>query len=365
MSEVGTSVLRTLNTATVLDALRQAQRPLRIAELASLSRLTRPTVATAVEELKAAGLVVDSPPTTSERPRRGRPASMFQLASAARPVLGIEVGRGTVRVLVMDLAGAVLGQSHRDIPDPQDAVALVDQLPLAVQHAVAAAGLHTGDLHRVVVGAPGVVDPAAGHPVTHPGVTGWSQLDVPQRVREMFDCPTIFESEANLAAVAAATTRPSSTVLAIHWAGHVSAGMVIAGRLHRGATGSAGGFWDTPFDRSDRMPPADAFALAAEGDHAAMGAVRSMARQVVGSITPLVLAIDPDVVVVGGAAAGAGELALQPIRDELSLRTPRAPEVVASEWGEDLVVRGAAELARAEVWATAMESLGRTPATAR
>ncbi|MEV4087951.1 MarR family transcriptional regulator, partial [Nonomuraea fuscirosea] len=107
----GTPVLRRMNRAAVLDAIRrQAPEPVRVAELARLTELTRPTVAQAVEDLLAAGWLRQHAP----RPAAvGRPATRFSLNGRAAPVLGLDVGPHTVAAAVADLAGERLAEVRR------------------------------------------------------------------------------------------------------------------------------------------------------------------------------------------------------------------------------------------------------------
>ncbi|MFV0462869.1 MAG: ROK family transcriptional regulator [Nostocoides sp.] len=394
MSDVGTSVLRTLNTATVLDALGKAYRPLRIAELQALSRLTRPTVAQAVEELQLAGLVIEGEP--DGQPRRGRPASVFQIAPGARPVVGIDLGPHHVKVLVMDLGGRIMGESIRPVPAPRDAVSLLDQLPPTITEALNAAEVTSDTVVRVVTGSPGVIDPVNGRPTFVPSVAGWSSVDLPGRIGATFSCPTTFENDANLAAVAATMTWPDTTLLAIQWGERLGAGLVIGGRLHRGVNGAAGeigliNVWDDGpivgehgrgvleerisgsgvVARAVHLDPNAApypssvtavFNAGLAGDPRALTLIHEVADDFVRSIAPVVLAVDPQLVVVGGGVARAGDLLLEPIRDLLAHRTLRTPEVVVSPWADRTVVRGAVELARTQAWTSVLETIRKTSA---
>ncbi|MEW1847927.1 MarR family transcriptional regulator, partial [Nonomuraea angiospora] len=109
----GTPVLRRMNRAAVLDAVRRrAPEPVRVAELVRLTELTRPTVAQAVEDLLAAGWLRQVAP---EQATVGRPATRFSLNGRAAPVLALDVGPHTVTVGIADLAGERLATIRRPV----------------------------------------------------------------------------------------------------------------------------------------------------------------------------------------------------------------------------------------------------------
>jgi predicted NBD/HSP70 family sugar kinase len=65
-------------------------------------------------------------------------------------------------------------------------------------------------------------------------------------------------------------------------------------------------------------------------------------------VAALVLAIDPQLVVIGGWAAGLDGI-LEPLRQQLALYCLRAPGVALSSLGEDVVALGALRLALDQV----------------
>ena len=88
----GTTMLRRINVAAVLDAVRRsAPAPLRVAELVERTGLARPTVAQAVDELLDAGWLQQHGPDSADR-SLGRPAIRVSLRGRAAPVLGLDVG---------------------------------------------------------------------------------------------------------------------------------------------------------------------------------------------------------------------------------------------------------------------------------
>jgi glucokinase len=86
---------------------------------------------------------------------------------------------------------------------------------------------------------------------------------------------------------------------------------------------------------------------ARDGDGVAISVLRDTARYIGMAIASLVAIVDPEVVVLGGTIAGAGDLLAEPSRTEAMRRmSPRTvPRIVASALGDDAAAIGAARAA--------------------
>ena len=89
--------------------------------------------------------------------------------------------------------------------------------------------------------------------------------------------------------------------------------------------------------------------LAHDGDETAIGVLRTIGSNLGVAIASLVNIFNPEVVVIGGGVIAAGELVLQPARDEVAARAlpPSKDEVriVAAQFGVEAGMVGAAALA--------------------
>ncbi len=99
----------------------------------------------------------------------------------------------------------------------------------------------------------------------------------------------------------------------------------------------------------DAITAAHVFEGARSGDGVAISVVRDTARYIGMAVANLASALDPEVVVLGGAIAAAGDLLLEPVRQECARRmSPAMVEAFRCEMsplGEDGVAIGAARLA--------------------
>ncbi|TDD86674.1 ROK family transcriptional regulator [Actinomadura darangshiensis] len=379
---VGTPVLRRLNTAAVLRAVRErAPGPVRLAELVEVTGLTRPTVGQAVDDLVEAGWLQQHDPATTPR-RGGRPALRVSLRGRAAPVLGLDVGPHTVSAGIDDLAARRLAAVRRSAEaGPAAAGRLLAAVDEVIERALQEAGLGADEIAGLAVGTPGIVDAGSGRILLAPSVPGWTSVDLSDHLRGRFHCPVQVENDANLAALAVAGERPGhGTLLAVQWGERLGAGVVIDGRLHRGS-GAAGeiGFIRPPGhvpETGDGRGPlertigaeaiagkarraglpggapdaAAVFAAASAGDSTAQRVVDDVAATFAQAVAPAVLVLDPDAIVIGGGVARAGSVLLAAVNRHLADLTLNPPAVELSGLAEDTVLTGALRLALDEFW---------------
>ncbi|GAA2724079.1 MULTISPECIES: ROK family transcriptional regulator [Streptomyces] len=357
------SLLRRINSAVVLHALRAAQAPT-LTDLVKVTGLSRPTVEGVVEGLIGAGLVVEAAADEGAARRQGRPARRFRFRVEAGHLLGIEIGAHRVAVLLADLGGRIVGSAQAEVHESDPAEQRLERTREAVADLLARAGVPRTALRAVGVASPGIVE-ADGTVRLSTALPGWTGLPLGDRLRRSFRCPVLVENDANAAAVAehwkGAGTGSDDLVFVL--AGlSPGAGALIGGRLHRGFGGAAGEIGalhllgreatpeevlsptGEPLHPLDEAQVARVFALAAEGDEPARAAVQRYLRRLVHDVAALVLALDPELVVVGGWAAGLDGI-LEPLRTELARYCLRPPKVAQSLLGEAAVATGALRLA--------------------
>lgn len=357
------SLLRRINSAVVLHSLRGADTST-LTDLTRITGLSRPTVEGVVEGLIEAGLVVESVPEEGEARRQGRPARRFRFRAEAGHLLGVEIGAHRVAVLMSGLDGRIIGAGSRDVSETASADDRLEKVRTVVADVLRRTGVARSSLRAVGVGSPGIVE-ADGTVRLSTALPGWTGLPLGDRLRRSFRCPVLVENDANAAAVAehwkGAATDSDDIVFVL--AGlSPGAGSLIGGRLHRGYGGAAGEIGalhllgrevtpekllsttDEPLHPLDEQAVADVFSLARSGDELARAAVYRFNQRLVHDVAALVLALDPELVVIGGWAAGLDGV-LEPLRDELSRYCLRPPRVTLSLLGEAAVATGALRLA--------------------
>ncbi|MEV8391117.1 MULTISPECIES: ROK family transcriptional regulator [unclassified Streptomyces] len=357
------SLLRRINSAVVLHSLRDSG-DLTLTDLTRITGLSRPTVEGVVEGLIDTGLVVESAPAEGGTRKQGRPARRFRFRAEAGYLLGIEIGPHRVAALISGLDGRIIGAGSRVVSETADADERLERVRLVVADVLRRTGVSRGSLRAVGVGSPGIVE-ADGTVRLGTALPQWTGLPLGERLRRSFRCPVLVENDANTAAVAEqwkGAAIDSDDIVFVLAGLSPGAGALIGGRLHRGFGGAAGEIGalhllgrgaspetllsttDEPLHPLDEQAVAKVFADAKGGDVRAQEAVERFIERLVHDVAALVLALDPELVVIGGWAAGLDGV-LDPLRHELSRFCLRPPRVALSLLGEAAVATGALRLA--------------------
>lgn len=374
-----TDVRRRASRDEVLAALRR-HGPLSRPALAAHTGLSRATVAGLVDELAQDGLVDELAPRSEGR--AGRPAALVRLGRHAGAVLGIDIDRGRVRVAVADLGHEILAE--RDAPadaealDPEHGLLAAERLVDAV---LAEADVARTEVRAVGVGLPGPVTAAAGELGSSTILPGWAGVRAQERIGSRLGLPVLVDNDANLGALGEWTRgagRGRANVAYVK-AGHgVGCGLVIAGAPFHGTGGTAGELGHTIVDPGGAvcrcgnrgcletvagvpallrlLEPAhgtlslgDVLTRAAAGDPACRRVVADAGAAIGRAAANLCNLVNPELLVVGGELAGAGELLLEPLREALGRAAiPSAAAdvaVVSGALGERAELLGALALA--------------------
>jgi predicted NBD/HSP70 family sugar kinase len=381
----------------VLREIR-AHGPISRAELAKVTGLSKPTINEVVEPLLADGTVVESVADGSERPHRpGRRARLLRFRADGGHVLGIDIGANKLLVHLADLNGDVLASERRRVGTRErtGAEALLKQVEAAATAVLEAGSVRRESLQAVGVGTPGVVDPASGRLSLAPQLGGWEELPLARRLQSSFPCPVLVENEVHLAVLAErwrGAVQGADDALFVQVGYGIGGGLLVGGRLYRGANGAAGEIGYLPLadgaDGRDGLGPfehaaggsayeregrraasgrsgrrllelaggdADAvdaeivFSAAAAGDRTASRIVDELVGRLARGIAAAVVVLNPETVIVGGGLSRAGGALLEPLERGLRELVPIPPRVVLSQLGEQSVALGAVRLAVQEV----------------
>lgn len=312
--------------------------------------------------------------------------------------IGVDVGGTKVLAGVVDAHGRVLRTARRETPGRR-----VDAR--RVEDAVVEAVLEVGAGNRidgVGVAAAGFVD-AAGERVMFAPHLPWQGEPVRGLLAERWGVPVALDNDATCAALAEWTygaARDAASAVVITMGTGIGGGLVLDGRVVRGANGMAGEFghmqlvpdgqpcecggrgcWEqyssgnalvrfarerlgeqpTMLEelcagRPDQLTGPMVTTAAEAGDLVAREAFASVGEWLGIGTANLVAAFDPEVVVVGGGVSAAGERLLEPARTALVRSLVGAahrvvPPLVAAQLGPQAGLVGAAELVRRRVGA--------------
>jgi predicted NBD/HSP70 family sugar kinase len=363
-------LIRALNEQLLLGHIRQVG-PCSRADLARISGLSKPTVSQALANVERSGLVRIAGQRTGVP---GRSALLYEIRPDAGFVLGLDIGHHYLRGALADLTGEIRAK-HSARTKAASVRGRVAELIGLADSLCEDAGVARNEITQTVIGSPGVYDPRRGAMALTGGLAGLARPAVLAGLREAFGPELVLENDVDAAALAeqALGHGREFSSFAFVWIGSgIGLGLVLDGRLHRGAHGVAGEIAYMPISEPQGADEQDArrrgtleaagsasavvraarragmrgpvsalrvFEAAARGDERAAAVVAAEARLVAKAISAVVTVVDPELVVLGGGIGQAPGFAAA-VTAELRGLSPVLPEVRVSALGTDVVVDG-------------------------
>jgi len=262
--------------------------------------------------------------------------------------IGLDIGATKTLGVLVDADGQVL-QQVREATEP-GADGVVRTAELVVRHLGVAAS--------VGLGIPGLVDVERGavkHAVNL-GVDGeWLPLRAELEAR--LGVPVAVENDVNVATLGAVALTGIRDLVYLSIGTGLAAGLVLDGKLRRGATGAAGEIGHVPIDphgtvcqcgqrgcletvasgralaeawhsdgaRGDTPPAQALFSAAAAGDPRAIAVRDRFAAGVADAVRTLCLSVDPATIVLGGGVAHLGAPLVEAVSDALRAQAATSP----------------------------------------
>jgi predicted NBD/HSP70 family sugar kinase len=355
--------LRERNRARVLDALRE----LGVGSRAAIARhtgLSRSTVSSIVGELQETGLVVDRDDgnESEERRRGGRPPTLIALDRSAGVAVGIDFGKRHLAVAASDLSHTILAEAWQEMPEGYGSSSGLDGATDLVHEVLGSAGLDREAVIGVGLGLPGPINLATGTIGSSAILPGWVGVHVAAEMSERLGFPVLVDNDANLGALSElhwGAGRGSSNLAYLKVSTGIGAGLVIGGRLFRGAGGTAGEIGHTMIDETgpicrcgsrgcletmaaapaivellrpslgDDLSAEDVLERAADGDPGCRRAIGDAGRYIGSALADLCNLVNPERIVVGGSIGACGDVLLDPMREAVRHRAiPSAGEDV-------------------------------------
>ncbi len=364
--------LRVANQRRVLAVLLdRGTDPATQADITRETNLAAGTVSTIVRELAAARIV----DTVAGSGRRG---TTVRLARGAGLVAGVDFGHSHVSVAISEMSGEVLAESRRPLstghPHTEGLAVAKEMLTALLDEQ----GADLSDVRNIGMGLPA---PLSNNVVMSSAILpGWVGLNARDAASAALGVDVLIENDANLGALAEHRQghgRGHANVIFVKVSSGVGAGLILDNQLFRGSAGTSGEIGHLTLDEqgplcrcgsrgcleayaatgtalsmmADQMPGAGVTAIieaAQQGNVSALRVFEDAGLHLGWGLATVTNLLNPDVIIVGGDMAHAGELLLESAR--LGLRrhvlagTSTTPVLVA-ELGDRASMIGALVLA--------------------
>ncbi len=311
---------------------------------------------------------------------------------AAGLIAGVDLGGTKILTLVVGRDLKIAGSDLRATDAAEGPEAVLARIMASVR--VASRGRA---LAAIGISTPGPCDPERGVVTSPPNLPGWSDVPLAQLVSQGMHLPAWIENDANAAAIAEqrlGAGRGSRHMVLVILGTGIGGGLILDGRLYRGASGAAGEIGHMQLepngprcgcgrrgclealasgralrdraaeivvrepsgilariarDEGERPTAESLGRAAAAGDVSAQQAITTAGRYLGAGLTNLVDIFNPEIVVLGGSLRKLGPLYLDTAREiarvEAFPQSYRDARIVEAELGDEAGAFGAALIA--------------------
>jgi glucokinase len=316
-----------------------------------------------------------------------------------RTSIGVDVGGTKIAAGLVDAQGLIHNRVRWPTPagSPEKILRGVADV---VEQVIASSGLERGEIEAIGLGIPGPVDIERGIGIVSVNL-GWRNVPVRSALETMLGKPCFIENDVKAAALGEyryGHGKGLSDMVYLSIGTGIEAPMIMNGKLYRGPTGMAGEVGHAIIDRQgprckcgsmgclealasgpaiaaraeakvksgqkstltrtlaagqQQLTAEKVFEAAANGDRLAMETIEETGAYLAYTIQLVMLLLDPQLVVIAGGVAQAGDLLLGPIHRSLAQQAAEsyvfrevfdAERVRLTRLGADAAILGAASL---------------------
>ena len=232
------------NQAVVLDGIRRHPGTSRT-DLVDATGLSVQTVSNIVRRLLDRDLVVEGAADRARPGPRvlGKPRTALSVRPGAALAVGVQVDRGHLVAVLLDLTGEVVDVVRSRVGGPavtgaEEVVAEVARLV----RALTSRGPRGAAVHGVGVAVPGPLDVTGPVRTSAINLPGWHHVAVEELLAADLDLPVLVENDATACAVGDlwCGRRAGRSFLYVHVGSGIGGGLVLRDEVVRGTSGNAG-----------------------------------------------------------------------------------------------------------------------------
>lgn len=236
------TILAQLNKKIVIDLIRK-QGPINKAEIARIAGLSIPTVMKITDEFEKQHLVRNIGKGESTG---GKRPDLLEFVYDAYYIVGADIGRHSVKIVIMDMASHVLMQKSistqdKDIEIPEK---FLEKVADAIEELIQKSNIEKDRFMGIGIGVPGILDYKSGNIIFSPDF-GWENLHIKKIFQEKFTYKIIIENTNKALAMGEFTygaSRETYNSFYINLGYGIGAASIEDGKVLYGKHGASGEF---------------------------------------------------------------------------------------------------------------------------
>ncbi len=306
-------------------------------------------------------------------------------------IVGVDLGGSKIYSILSDSSGIIEERDLRDTLAHKGPDAVIQRIIESIKQVASGA-----DIAGIGIGAAGACESSTGVVTCSPNLPGWHNIPLRDIIQREFNLPTFLENDATVAALGEQYFGGGvgiANLIYVSVGTGIGGGIIIAGELYRGASGSAGeighmtidingprcncgniGCWETlasgtalareAVKRIEASVPTtilnfaagspkkvsaqSVFLAAQEGDRLAKELISQTGYYLGVGLVNLVNIFNPQLILLGGGLSRMGQLLLEPatkvVREHAHELPARAVRIELSPLGNDSTALGAVAL---------------------
>ncbi|MFZ5652618.1 MAG: ROK family protein [Bacillota bacterium] len=284
-------------------------------------------------------------------------------------VAGVDLGGTKILAALADLQGRIVAEKRVHTVAEEGPGAVIDRIVSTIGEVRRMIPDDGGGPAAIGVGSPGPLDPVSGVVYGSPNLPGWTHVPLKRILEEKTGAPVLLDNDANLAALGEYSFGAgcgSRHMVYVTASTGIGGGLILDGRIYRGAGGGAGEVGHMVIDplgplcgcgrkgclealasgtamaararelvaagrgrailretggNPGAISAASVAGAAAAGDHEAAAIISAAGKYLGIGMANLINIFNPERLVIGGGALGAGELYWEYTEKEIAQRT--------------------------------------------
>ncbi|MFC7321815.1 ROK family transcriptional regulator [Halobacillus campisalis] len=384
-------LMKSMNRSIILNMIRE-QGPLSRADIAKYTRLTPPTVSNIVKELIEAEFVIE---TTQGASKGGRKPTLLEINADHFYIIGIDVGRYKMNLVVTNLFGQLKDSAELEIKENPTSEEIINTLQQGIHQTIECGNLPPDKFIGIGIGMHGIVDTTNGISLFAPSF-GLHNIPIKEKLEKEFNMIVKVENDARTMTLGESwfgNGNEADNLVGVNVGHGIGAGVMINGRLFHGENSLAGEIGHVTIDLSgpkctcgnygclqalaggpaiaeraakelklgksslirelvddqlERVDGAIVYEAAKQGDVFSIELLHQTGRYLGVGLTNLIHTLNPKKIIIGGGVSKAGQFLMKGIEETIMSRglTDQGREtlIVPSKLGEQASAIGACVL---------------------
>jgi glucokinase len=312
--------------------------------------------------------------------------------SDAELVLATDLGGTHLRAATVDASGRIHERVKQQTPKAEKADEIVRAIVAAARECESRTKERGAKIRAISVVVPGTVQTDTGIVTKAPNVPSLDGFRLAAALTSELSLPAVLENDANAAAVGEmwqGAGRGYRTIICVTLGTGVGGGLILEGKLWRGADGAAGEighigvepfgvacpcgsrgclevyasataivrmtreagprYPSSPLHTSEFLTAEKVYLSGLEGDEMALEVFRRMGVYLGIGLASLINVINPEAIIIGGGVAAGWDLFIGHLREQIAQRAFPIPaqraQILRAERGDDAGLLGAAHIA--------------------